>query len=81
MYQRLYPNGYSIIQGTVKGPFNTSQFWFPYVDIGVLSLGEIRGFFLWCARHGAILQGASPEHARQGEVLAERQGCPPRGGI
>ena len=27
------------------------------------------------------LGGSSPLHARQGEVLAGRQGCPPRGGI
>ena len=27
------------------------------------------------------LGGESPLHARQGEVLAEPQGCPPRGGI
>jgi polyribonucleotide nucleotidyltransferase len=27
------------------------------------------------------LGGASPLHTRQGEVLAERQGCPSRGGI
>ena len=27
------------------------------------------------------LGGESPLHTRQGEVLAEQQGCPPRGGI
>ncbi|MDR7212725.1 hypothetical protein [Flavobacterium piscis] len=32
--QRLYPNGYSIIQGTVKAPVNAAQHWFPHVDIG-----------------------------------------------
>ncbi|WP_131539021.1 RHS repeat domain-containing protein [Pedobacter nototheniae] len=32
--QRLYPNGYSIIQGTVKSPVNAAQHWFPHVDIG-----------------------------------------------
>ncbi len=32
--QRLYPNGYSIIQGTVKGTVNTSEYWFPHIDIG-----------------------------------------------
>ncbi len=32
--QRLYPNGYSIIQGTVKSPVDAGQYWFPHVDIG-----------------------------------------------
>jgi hypothetical protein len=30
--QRLYPNGYSIIKATVKGP--TNRFWYPDIDIG-----------------------------------------------
>ena len=52
--------------------------------------------FFGCAGHGAQrrdrryllavvvnrrLGGASPLHTRQGEVLAERQGCSPRGEI
>jgi hypothetical protein len=32
--QRLYPNGYSVIQGTVKGTVNASDYWFPHIDIG-----------------------------------------------
>ena len=31
---KLYPNGYSVIKGTVKGPVNAGQYWFPHVDIG-----------------------------------------------
>lgn len=32
--ERLYPNGYSIIQATVKAPINVAEHWFPHVDIG-----------------------------------------------
>ncbi|WP_028788758.1 hypothetical protein [Terrimonas ferruginea] len=32
--QRLYPNGYSIIKGTVKAPVNAAEHWFRHVDIG-----------------------------------------------
>jgi hypothetical protein len=31
---RLYPEGYSIIQGTVNSSVNVSKYWYPYVDIG-----------------------------------------------
>lgn len=30
----LYPNGYSIIQGTVKNSVKPSQYWYPHIDIG-----------------------------------------------
>ncbi|WP_264530374.1 hypothetical protein [Flavobacterium sp. N502540] len=30
----LYPNGYSIIEATVKSPVDASQYWFPHIDIG-----------------------------------------------
>ena len=32
--QWIYRDGYSIIQGTVKGPLNINKFWYPNVDIG-----------------------------------------------
>lgn len=32
--QWIYKDGYSIIQGTVKGPLNINKFWYPNVDIG-----------------------------------------------
>lgn len=32
--QQLYPNGYSIIQGTVMPSVDASKYWFPYIDIG-----------------------------------------------
>ena len=38
-------------------------------------------FFLGAPGRAHLLGGASPLHTRQGEVLAERQGCPSRGGI
>jgi len=37
--------------------------------------------FSVCARQGADLGGERPLQARSGELLAGRQGCPPRGGI
>lgn len=33
--QKLYPNGYSIVKGTVVAPVNPAQYWYPHVDIGV----------------------------------------------
>jgi hypothetical protein len=39
------------------------------------------GFLLRAPGRAHLLGGASPLHTRQGEVLAERQGCPSRGGI
>ena len=34
-----------------------------------------------CARHGALLKGESPLHARQGEVLAKGKGVAVRQGL
>ncbi len=31
---KLYPEGYSIIQGTVNSSVNAGMYWYPYVDIG-----------------------------------------------
>ena len=31
---KLYPNGYSVIEGTVKGSLDVSKYWYPNVDIG-----------------------------------------------
>src|SRR5271157_1139497 len=39
------------------------------------------GFFIGAPGRAHSLGGESPLHTRQGEVLAERQGCPSRGGI
>jgi hypothetical protein len=30
----LYPNGYSIVQGSVNTTIDLSKYWYPYVDIG-----------------------------------------------
>jgi hypothetical protein len=38
--QNLYPEGYTIIQGTVKGPVNASQFWHQHIDIGAYYFPE-----------------------------------------
>ena len=32
--QRLYPNGYSVVQGTVSSKVNLNQYWYPNIDIG-----------------------------------------------
>ncbi|MBV4360605.1 hypothetical protein [Pinibacter aurantiacus] len=32
--QKLYPNGYSIIKGTVQSPISAAEYWYPHVDIG-----------------------------------------------
>lgn len=32
--QRLYPNGYSIVRGTVNPRIKTQQYWYQNVDIG-----------------------------------------------
>jgi hypothetical protein len=31
---KLYPNGYSVIESTVKGTLDVNKFWYPNVDIG-----------------------------------------------
>jgi len=47
---------------------------------GPLALAKADGVYV-CARQGADLGGERPLQARSGELLAGRQGCPPRGGI
>ena len=32
--EKLYPNGFRIIEGTIKTPFNLKHHWYPNVDIG-----------------------------------------------
>lgn len=32
--KRLYPNGYSIIEGNVQSSVNIKQYWYPNIDIG-----------------------------------------------
>ena len=39
------------------------------------------GYFHVCARHGTLLRGESPPHARQGEVLAKGKGVVVRQGL
>jgi hypothetical protein len=39
----------------------------------------VPSFFIYAPGRAHSLGGASPLQARQGELLAERQGCPPRG--
>lgn len=39
------------------------------------------GYFCVCTRHGALLRGESPPHARQGEVLEKGKGVVVRQGL
>ena len=32
--KKLYPDGYNIIQGTIKSNININNYWYPYTDIG-----------------------------------------------
>jgi len=32
--ERLYPNGYSVVQATVREAINPVQYWYPSIDIG-----------------------------------------------
>ena len=54
----------------------------PFLSLSTMkSSRSLSGAFLLCARQAHLLGGESPLHTRQGEVSAERQGCPLRGGI
>jgi 1-acyl-sn-glycerol-3-phosphate acyltransferase len=51
-----------------------------YLDIVILS-AAMPCFFVGAPGRAHLLGGESPLHTRQGEVLAEQQGCLSRGGI
>ena len=63
-----------------KPTFNACRIFF-WAALGWGSLVTTSPFFLGAPGRAHSLGGGSPLHTRQGEVLAERQGCPSRGGI
>ena len=79
-FQSRKPVHYSNVSDKVS--VNEAMKWIENIYIQKKGESFEKGPLFLCAPGMApLLGGASPLHTRQGEVLAERQGCPPRGGI